>query len=36
MQRIFCILYWDDDAKNFKRGAAGKGGVSARRVVTIT
>ncbi len=29
------ILYWDDTAKNLKRGAAGKGGGSARRLVRI-
>jgi hypothetical protein len=29
------ILYWDDEAKNLKRGAAGKGGGSARRLVRI-
>jgi hypothetical protein len=29
------ILYWDDVVKNLKRGAAGKGGGSARRLVRI-
>ncbi len=29
------ILYWDDATKNLKRGAAGKGGGSARRLVRI-
>lgn len=29
------ILYWDDAAKNVKRGAAGKGAGSARRLVRI-
>ena len=29
------ILYWDNDAANLKRGAAGKGGGSARRLVRI-
>ena len=29
------ILYWDDNTKNLKRGAAGKGGGSARRLVRI-
>ncbi len=29
------ILYWDDESKNIKRGAAGKGGGSARRLVRI-
>ncbi|MBS1656451.1 MAG: hypothetical protein JSU05_16470, partial [Bacteroidetes bacterium] len=29
------ILYWDDSTKNLKRGAAGKGGGSARRLVRI-
>ncbi|MDB5222148.1 MAG: hypothetical protein JWN83_815 [Chitinophagaceae bacterium] len=29
------ILYWDDETKNLKRGAAGKGGGSARRLVRI-
>lgn len=29
------ILYWDDDKKNLKRGAAGKGGGSARRLVRV-
>jgi hypothetical protein len=29
------LLYWDDGAKNLKRGAAGKGGGSARRLVRI-
>ena len=29
------ILYWDDTTKNLKRGAAGKGGGSARRLVRI-
>jgi hypothetical protein len=29
------ILYWDDSSKNLKRGAAGKGGGSARRLVRI-
>ncbi len=28
-------MYWDDTAKNLKRGAAGKGGGSARRLVRI-
>lgn len=29
------ILYWDNGTKNLKRGAAGKGGGSARRLVRI-
>lgn len=29
------ILYWDNDSKSLKRGAAGKGGGSARRLVRI-
>lgn len=29
------ILYWDSETKNLKRGAAGKGGGSARRLVRI-
>lgn len=29
------ILYWDDNSSNVKRGAAGKGGGSARRLVKI-
>lgn len=29
------IMYWDDSAKNLKRGAAGKGAGSARRLVRI-
>lgn len=29
------ILYWDDSTKNLKRGAAGKGAGSARRLVRI-
>lgn len=29
------ILYWDNETKNLKRGAAGKGGGSARRLVRI-
>jgi len=29
------ILYWNDEDKNLKRGAAGKGGGSARRLVRI-
>jgi len=29
------ILYWDEKTKNLKRGAAGKGGGSARRLVRI-
>ncbi|MFZ1528224.1 MAG: hypothetical protein WAT19_05720 [Ferruginibacter sp.] len=29
------ILYWDDIAKNLKRGAAGKSGGSARRLVRV-
>lgn len=29
------IMYWDDSVKNLKRGAAGKGGGSARRLVRI-
>lgn len=29
------IMYWDNETKNLKRGAAGKGGGSARRLVRI-
>jgi len=29
------ILYWDNVTKNLKRGAAGKGGRSSRRLVRI-
>lgn len=29
------ILYWNDETKNLKKGAAGKGGGSARRLVRI-
>lgn len=29
------IMYWDDNSKNLKRGAAGKGGGSARRLVRV-
>lgn len=29
------ILYWDESSKNLKRGAAGKGGGSARRLVRV-
>ncbi len=29
------LMYWDEDTENLKRGAAGKGGGSARRLVRI-